>query len=107
MPARDRVRERRKAAALARHYRDEEGLSIAAIARRLGWAEATVKAYLYDPLGEKDTRGQGALPGRLPGLRRVDQRAQWQGGRVCLLQALPSWDDRAAMDPRAGCARPC
>jgi len=49
MPAGDRVRERRKATALARHYRDEEGLSIAAIARRLGRAEATVKAYLCDP----------------------------------------------------------
>ncbi|HET7380008.1 MAG TPA: hypothetical protein VFJ24_08215 [Gaiellales bacterium] len=49
MPASDRVRERRKAAALARHYRDEESLSIAEIARRLGRAEATVKAYLYDP----------------------------------------------------------
>ncbi|MFZ0380073.1 MAG: sigma factor-like helix-turn-helix DNA-binding protein [Solirubrobacteraceae bacterium] len=46
MPAGDRVRERRKAAALVRHYRDEEGLSIAEIARRLGRAEATVKAYL-------------------------------------------------------------
>jgi transposase len=49
MPAGDRVRERRKAAALARHYRDEEGLSTAEIARRLGRAQATVKAYLYDP----------------------------------------------------------
>jgi DNA-directed RNA polymerase specialized sigma24 family protein len=45
----DRVRERRKAAAVARHYRDEEDLSIAEIARRLGRSEATVKAYLYDP----------------------------------------------------------
>ncbi|HET7378869.1 MAG TPA: hypothetical protein VFJ24_02390, partial [Gaiellales bacterium] len=53
MPASDRVRERRKAAALARHYRDEESLSIAEIARRLGRAEATVKAYLYDPTGKK------------------------------------------------------
>ena len=53
MPSGDRVHERRRAAALARHYRDEEGLSIAEIARRLGRAEATVKAYLYDPTGEK------------------------------------------------------
>ena len=45
----DRVQERRRAAALARHYRDQEGLPIAEIARRLGRAEATVKAYLYDP----------------------------------------------------------
>ena len=47
MVALDRVQERRRAVALARHYRDEEGLSIAEIARRLGRAEATVKAYLY------------------------------------------------------------
>jgi len=49
----DRVHERRKAAALARHYRDEEGFSIAEIARRLGRAPATIKAYLYDPTGDK------------------------------------------------------
>ena len=45
----DRVSERKRAAALARHYRDEEKLPIAEIARQLGRAEATVKAYLYDP----------------------------------------------------------
>jgi predicted transcriptional regulator len=45
----DRVGERRRAAQLARHYRDQESLTIAEIARRLGRAEATVKAYLYDP----------------------------------------------------------
>ena len=44
----DRVSERRRAAQLARHYRDQENLPIAEIARRLGRAEATVKAYLYD-----------------------------------------------------------
>ncbi len=49
----DRVSERRRAAQLARHYRDQENLTIAEIARRLGRAEATVKAYLYDPTGEK------------------------------------------------------
>jgi DNA-directed RNA polymerase specialized sigma24 family protein len=49
MVALDRVQERRRAVALAHHYRDGEGLSIAEIAGRLGRAEATVKAYLYDP----------------------------------------------------------
>src|SRR3954464_7171976 len=49
----DRVAERRRAAALARHYRDAEHLPIAEIARRLGRAPATIKAYLYDPTGEK------------------------------------------------------
>jgi ADP-ribose pyrophosphatase YjhB (NUDIX family) len=46
----DRVTERRRAAQLARHYRDQQGLSIAEIARRLGRAQATIKAYLYDPI---------------------------------------------------------
>src|SRR5881227_348859 len=45
----DRFSERQRAAQLARHYRDQEDLTIAEIARRLGRAEATVKAYLYDP----------------------------------------------------------
>jgi len=37
------------AVALARHYRESEGLSIAQITARLGRAPATVKAYFYDP----------------------------------------------------------
>src|SRR5438477_8360924 len=49
----DRVAERRRAVALARHYREAEGLSIAEIAARLGRSPATVKAYFYDPTGEK------------------------------------------------------
>ena len=60
MVALDRVEERRRAVALARHYRDEEDLSIADIARRLGRAEATVKAYLYDP-SDANKRPTGSL----------------------------------------------
>ena len=45
--------ERRRAVALARHYREVERLSIRQIADRLGRSPATVKAYFYDPTGEK------------------------------------------------------
>jgi AcrR family transcriptional regulator len=48
-----RVLECRRAVALARHYREFEGLSIRQIADRLGRSPATVKAYFYDPTGEK------------------------------------------------------
>jgi AraC-like DNA-binding protein len=48
-----RALERRRAVPLARHYRDFEGLSIRQIADRLGRSPATVKAYFYDPTGEK------------------------------------------------------
>jgi hypothetical protein len=66
----DRVIERRRAVALARHYREFEGLSIGA--DRLGRSPATIKAYFYDPTGEKAKavkaryvgacRGCGAYP---------------------------------------------
>ena len=61
----DRVSERRRAAQLARHYRDQENLTIAEIARRLGRAEATVKAYFYDPsdASKEPSREQEADPG--------------------------------------------
>ena len=49
----DRVIERRRAVALAHHFREAEGLSIAQIAERLGRSPVTVKAYFYDPTGEK------------------------------------------------------
>jgi Homeodomain-like domain len=44
-PVYDRVVERRRAVALARHFREAEGLSIAEIAARLGRSPATIKAY--------------------------------------------------------------
>jgi AraC-like DNA-binding protein len=49
----DRVVERRRAVALTRHYREFEGLSNRQIADRLGRSPATIKAYFYDPTGEK------------------------------------------------------
>jgi hypothetical protein len=45
--------ERRRAVALARHFRETESLSIVEIADRLGRSPATIKAYFYDPTGEK------------------------------------------------------
>ena len=45
----DRGVERRRAVALARHYREFEGPSIAQIGDRLGRSPATIKAYFYDP----------------------------------------------------------
>ncbi len=45
--------ERRRAVALARHFREAEDLSIGQIADRLGRSPATIKAYFYDPTGEK------------------------------------------------------
>jgi hypothetical protein len=50
----DRVSERRRAARVARHYRDRDDLTITEIARRLGRAEATVKAYLHDQSDAKN-----------------------------------------------------
>jgi AraC-like DNA-binding protein len=49
----DRVAERRRAVALAQHFRYAEGLSISEIARRIGRSPETIKAYFYDPTGEK------------------------------------------------------
>lgn len=49
----NRVVERRRAVDLARHFREYERLSIRQTADRLGRSPATVKAYFYDPTGEK------------------------------------------------------
>ena len=97
----DRVAERRRAAQLARHYRDHEGLPIAEIAGRLGRPEATVKSYLFDPYGREGTRGEGALPGSVSLLRGANGAAERQGRCRRVLQALPSRRERAAMDRRA------
>lgn len=49
----DRVAERYRAVALARHFREAEGLTITQIAQRLGRSPATIKAYFYDRTRQK------------------------------------------------------
>ncbi|MGA2163142.1 MAG: hypothetical protein ABSH36_01580 [Solirubrobacteraceae bacterium] len=48
-----RVIERRRAVALAYHYREAEHLSVVQIAQRIGRAPATVRGYFYDPDASK------------------------------------------------------
>jgi hypothetical protein len=66
----DRVSERRRAVALARHFREAEGLSIVQIAARLGRSPATIQAYFYDPTGEKARAVKPRYQG-VPRLRRL------------------------------------
>ena len=99
--AADRVVERRRAIALARHYREFEGLSIGQIAQRLGRSPATIKAYFYDPTGEKARAVKVRYAG-VPRLRCLHAAAQRQGRRLRVLQGLSSRRDPASVDPRAG-----
>lgn len=62
-----RAGERRRASALARHYRDVEHLTIAQIAARLGRKPATVKSYLYDPDGSRARRVKDSYRGACEG----------------------------------------
>jgi hypothetical protein len=50
-----------RAVALARHFREEEDLSVGQIADRLGRAPATIKVYFYDPTRERAPGRQGSL----------------------------------------------
>jgi hypothetical protein len=79
-----RVLERRRAVALAHHYREFEGLSISQIAGRLGR-----KAYFYDPTGEKaravKARYRGGVAAAPP-----HPAPQRQGRRLRLCKACHS-----------------
>ena len=96
----DRVQERRRAAALARHYRDHEALSTAEIARRLGRAEATVKAYLYDPNGEKARAVKRRYQGVCRGCGRPTAARGGKGDAYEFCKRCHPGGDRA--DPDAG-----
>jgi len=78
-PVADRVVERRRAVALARHYREAEGLSIGQIADRLGRSPATIKAYFYDPTGEKAREVKARYRGVCGGCARRPVRATARG----------------------------
>jgi bifunctional DNA-binding transcriptional regulator/antitoxin component of YhaV-PrlF toxin-antitoxin module len=86
---RGRVLECRRAVALARHYREFEGLSIREIAEGLGRSPATVKAYFYDPTGEKARAVKLRLaPGALRSITSGrDRRAVLQ--HYCMDATLP------------------
>jgi AraC-like DNA-binding protein len=108
----DRVLERRRGVTLARHFRESEGLSIAQIADRLGRSPATIKAYFYDPTGEKARavkaryvglcRGCGAYTQPRNGkgdayryCKRCRQSAiQRKWTRELVLDAMREWRDR-------------
>jgi hypothetical protein len=91
----DRSARRRRKALEAQLCREQDR-SIAEIARLLGQAPATVKAYLYDPTGEKARavkeryRGTcevcGAATSGADGKGRASRRCQ-----RCKPQCLPTW----------------
>src|SRR5437763_13321180 len=108
----DRVLERRRAVALARHFRESEGLSIAQIAGRLGRSPATIKAYFYDPTGEKARAVKARYVGVCRGCGAYTQPRNGKGDayayckrchpgaiqprwtRERVLEAMRDWGDR-------------
>jgi hypothetical protein len=106
------VVERRRAVALARHYREVEGLSITEIARRLGRAPTTIKAYFYDPTGAKARAVKARYVGVCRGCGTYTQPRNGKGDayaycKVChpgaierrwtcerVLEAMAEWLDR-------------
>lgn len=82
-----RVVERRRAVALARHYREAEGLAIRQIADRLGRLPATVKAYFYDPTGEKARAVKARYHGVCRGCGADTQPRNGKGGAYAYCKA--------------------
>src|SRR5947207_3450495 len=102
--AHDRVLERRRAVALARHFREAEGLSIAQIADRLGRSPATVKAYFYDPTGEQAQAVKARYVGVCRGCGAYTQPRNGKGDayaycKVCHPGAIePRWPQERVLD---------
>ena len=100
----DRVAERQRAVALARHYREVEGLSIAQIAERLGRAPATVKSYFYDPSGEKARAVKARYQGVCRGCGAPTQARNGKGDAYAYCKAChpgaiaPRWTPECVLD---------
>src|SRR4030081_568148 len=108
----ERVAERPRAVALARHYREGEDLSIAQIADRLGRSPATIKAYFYDPTGEKARAVKARYQGVCRGCGAYTQPRNGKGDayayckachpgaierrwtRECVITAMLEWRER-------------
>ena len=72
---------------LARHYRDEEGLSIAEIARRLGRADATIRPTSTTPPGRRREPSRPATSA-CAAAAAATPAAKREGRRLRLLQGL-------------------
>ena len=82
-----------------------EGLSIRQIADRLGRSPATIKAYFYDPTGEKARAVKARYVGVCRGCGAYTQPRNGKGDAYAYCKALPPRRDRAALDARAGARR--
>ena len=91
---------RRRKVLQAQHYR-HQGRSIAEIARLLDQAPATIKAYLYDPTGEKARAIKQRYRGSCESCGAPTSGADGKGWRLAPLPALQAAIG-AAVDARAG-----
>jgi hypothetical protein len=95
-----RVLERRRAVALARHYREFEGFSIRQIADRLGRSPATVKACFYDRTGEKARAVKARYQGVCRGCGAYTQPRNGKGDAYAYCKACHPGAIGATMDAR-------
>jgi hypothetical protein len=86
---------------LARHDRDGEDLSIAELACRLGRAQATVNAYLYDPSARRHARSRSAIAACTAVAARRPPPANSKGDAYEYCKAC----DPGTLDARTGARR--
>ena len=100
----ERVLDRRRAVALARHYRQFEGLSI----RQIGIAGSLAlndQGVLLRPDRGEGAGGQGPLRRGVSRLRCIHAAAQRQGRHVCVLQGAVTGGDERRWTRKASSSR--